>query len=89
MADIELRWLETRRPLGSQDAEGNWIEQYGYAIERVLQCRTRLLNMGNGYQKVGAGDGNTFVAYERPMGWSWSEWQDVPIEASTSTAGRE
>jgi hypothetical protein len=78
--DVEFRWLERRRTTGFKDHEGKWDTVTGYMADRVLQFRTRIMTMGNGYRQAGAGDGNTFVAYERPMGWTWGEWQDVPVE---------
>jgi hypothetical protein len=69
--DFEMRWLE-RKPIPVGEAA------------RVLQYRYRIMTMGNGYRQVGAGDGNTYVtSYERPMGWTWSEWQDVPVQISS------
>lgn len=76
--DIELRWLE-------RCIEVPPTYNLGYPpkhpTERVLQYRTRIMTMGLGYQQAGAaGSGNnTLVAYERPMGWTWSEWTDIPV----------
>lgn len=70
--DIELRWHQ--RPAMNEKGDNYF--------ERVLQYRSRVMNMGNGYRQVGAGDGNTYVAeYQRPMGWTWSEWTDVPVSS--------
>ena len=74
---MEFRWF----PVGVWD--GRPHVKLGDEGAHVLQFRTQVLRMGNGYQQVGAGDGNTYVVheYQRPMGYEWSDWQDVPIAA--------
>ena len=71
---IELRWLEREEPVPHKD-----YPNVMHTV-RVLQSRTQVMQIGSGYRQVGAGDGNTYVSeYQRPMGFTWTAWQDVPI----------
>lgn len=58
---IELRWAHQHR---------GYIEK-----ERVLQFRTQVLQIGNGYT---TGKDGVLHEYQRPQGYVWTEWQDVP-----------
>lgn len=84
---IELRWLVREAPvhcitydtfLGTAKDHGPTGEM---TTERVLQFRTQIMQIGYGYTT----DGNGAVQrYERPMGFGWSEWQDVPEQSDAA-----
>lgn len=73
---FELRWL-TRKIDYTGISQGHAPDE-----ETVLQFRTQVLNIGYGYG--GAAHGGIHQ-YERPMGWSWTEWKDVPKEIAATT----
>lgn len=67
---MELRWVTRDVPITVNG--DNCLQRV-----RVLQFRTQVMHLGYGYSER---DG-IIHQHERPQGWSWTEWQDVP-EAS-------
>lgn len=56
--------------------ELRWLIDPRSDAHRVLQFRTQVMRIGYGYTIPK----HTEVVhqYERPMGMTWTEWQDVP-----------
>lgn len=77
---IELRWKID--PLVKCDPADNGI----YDVRRTLQFRTQAMQMGFGYTAHPEGG---LHQYQRPMGWKWTEWQDVPEFAAGQLAASE
>ena len=68
---IELRWM-TYADTKLKDEHGE--EHVAIGVGPTLQFRTHVLHMGSGYQQING----IIHKQERPMGYGWSEWQDVP-----------
>ena len=66
---MELRFVERTVPL---TINGDNIAER----RRILQYRTQVMQMGMGYH---SGPSGIIHEYERPQGWTWTEWQDVPV----------
>ena len=73
---IELRWLEYESHSNPETGE-HFSTPSTY---RKLQSRTQVLQIGNGYTSK---DG-VIHEYQRPQGYVWSEWQDVPTVPTDS-----
>lgn len=85
----EFRWLERKVPthrieFNTFTGEATDLGPTGdMHWETVLQFREKVMQMGR--VPVGAGDGNTYVMHEKPMGWQWTEWKDVPTVRDASS----
>lgn len=73
---FELRWL--REPLYTIEDGERVVD-----VKLRLQYRTQVMQMGFGYS---TGPSGIIHQYERPQGWTWTEWQDVPTADARDAA---
>lgn len=73
---IELRWLERVTAPGYVKCENGMGVAIGPNTERVLQCRTQIMKMTTSLRRI---SDHHYEEVEKPCGWEWSDWQDVPV----------